>query len=246
MTSPLPLTDLRVLVAEDDAANLEVVSQMLARLGATVATARNGVTALERIRSDQPDIVLLDIEMPEMSGLDVLGALRDAPQRPTMICLTAHVEPDYVERVYELGADGAIGKPLRSIEMLGRRVLEIHSGRMQPDDVPVLDDAVFDVLAEAMGPTVLVQLATQLNADLNRCDVALVQAIEQGALDKVRTQTHILTGVAGSVGASRLAVLSAQLNAAAHGTDDVTLRSLTPQLRVEIDALMHALMVRSP
>ena len=238
MSVPRHLDGLRILVAEDDAANLDVATQMLTQLGAVVTAARNGVTALERITQDRPDVVLLDIEMPEMSGLDVLRTIAPSANRPTIICLTAHVEQDYLDRVSELGADGTIGKPLRSIERLGLRILEIHHGGGNGGDVPVLDMAIYDMLAKAMGPDMIGGLITQLGSDLNLCNATLAQAVEDRALDAVRAQTHILTGVAGSVGASRLAVLSAQLNSAAHEGDTIALRGGLPRLQAEIDALM--------
>ena len=238
MSGP-PLLDGRsILVAEDDASNLDVVTQMLTKLGAAVTTARNGITAVERIRRDRPEIVLLDIEMPEMSGLDVLREIGRDSTPPTVICLTAHVDQDYLNRVLELGAKGTIGKPLRSIERLGQRILEIHNGLRDALDVPVLDLTVFDMLTRALGADMVGSLVDQLGTDLEKCNAALVHAVRSKSLKDVRTQTHILTGVAGSVGASRLAVLAGQLNSAAHGEDIIALRSTVPQLRVEIDALL--------
>ena len=239
MSDPRPLAGLRILVAEDDPANLDVIVGMARLVGAEVTSARDGREALDAIAAQGPDIVLLDIEMPVMSGLDVLREVRGTPDRPTMICVTAHTGSEHVGMARRLGADGTIAKPLRSAERLAALILDLH--RPPATGEAVLDPAVFEPLARAMGDAMIGQLIAQLGKDLSKCARALSAAAESGAIGEIRSQTHILTGVAGSVGAVRLADLSGRLNAAAHADDLATLRLLLPDLSVEIERLMSAL-----
>ena len=80
----------RVLIVDDDPASRRLLEVRLRPLECDVATAGNGELALSAIRKDQPDLVLLDLQMPRMGGMDVLRALRqDAIEVPTIV-ITAH------------------------------------------------------------------------------------------------------------------------------------------------------------
>lgn len=237
MTAARLLADLDILVAEDDAANSAVVGEMLTMLGARVELVRDGQGAIAAMTARRFDVVLLDIEMPRMSGLDVLRAL-PAGDPTTKICLTAHVAQDHVDRAIELGAAGTIAKPIVSMAAFGQRVLDLHEGL---EASPVLDRAAFAPLAKAMGPELMGTFTAQLLTDLERCADVLEGAVARADITEVRAQTHILTGVTGSVGAVRLAELSGRLNTAAHLGDIGTLRSALTSLRPEIGRLRATL-----
>lgn len=237
MTAARPLADLDILVAEDDAANRDVVGEMLRTLGARVELVRDGQGALAAMAARRFDIAILDIEMPQMSGLDVLRALPD-DDPTTKICLTAHIGQDHVERAIELGATGTIAKPIVSMAGFGQRILDLHEGL---DARPVLDRAAFAPLAQAMGAKLMGTFTAQLLTDLDRCAAVLEDAVAREDITEVRAQTHILTGVTGSVGAVRLAELSGRLNTAAHLGDIGTLRSVLTTLRPEIERLRAVL-----
>jgi CheY-like chemotaxis protein len=116
----------RILLAEDNITNQMVATQMLDALGARVDVANDGAEALEMIESHRYDIYLIDIEMPRVSGLDVIKTIRqgeaplcDAP----VIAVTAYALREHREKISEAGADGLIPKPLISIEQFGRDIL---------------------------------------------------------------------------------------------------------------------------
>ncbi len=102
-----------VLVVDDIEANRDVLSRRLKRQGYTVATAQNGRLALERLRADTFDLVLLDIMMPEMDGYEVLQHLKADPvlRRIPVIVISALSEMDSVVRCIELGAEDYLPKP---------------------------------------------------------------------------------------------------------------------------------------
>jgi DNA-binding response OmpR family regulator len=109
-----------ILVAEDDPAILSGVADLLTLEGCVVETAADGARALERFRELAPDLVLLDVMMPKMSGYDVCRAIRQENPAVPVLMLTAKGEE--VDRVIglELGADDYIVKPFGMAELLAR------------------------------------------------------------------------------------------------------------------------------
>ena len=81
-----------------------------------VGEACNGLMALEAVRSLHPDLLLLDINMPEMNGLEVLRQLRATPNAVNIIILSNHSDTTYVEAALEMGANGYVGKDSGFVE----------------------------------------------------------------------------------------------------------------------------------
>jgi PAS domain S-box-containing protein len=121
---PTARTDrcLHVLLADDNAINRRVVAALLKRLGCDVELASDGVEAMERLARKLPDLVLLDLEMPRMSGFELArqirsGAMSGCPTRLPLLALSAHVLPEEMQRAFEAGVDGFLTKPV-SLEQL--------------------------------------------------------------------------------------------------------------------------------
>lgn len=93
-----------------------------------VAEAGNGRDALDLIASTCPDVVLLDIRMPEMGGLEVLEALRQTETPPGVLVLSMHDDLVLVHRAIELGADGYVLKSVEKDELL-RALRSVHAGQ---------------------------------------------------------------------------------------------------------------------
>ena len=108
-----------VLVVEDEPALAETVQYSLEREGFRVSVAADGNRALERFRSDQPSIVLLDLMLPELAGLDVLRIMRGESTVPIVIVTAKDAEADKVAGL-ELGADDYVTKPYSPRELVAR------------------------------------------------------------------------------------------------------------------------------
>ena len=111
MASRLPL---RILLAEDNVVNQKVVRMMLTKLGYPIDVAANGREVLAATSRQDYDLVLMDIQMPEMDGIEALGRLRETygSQRPRVIALTANALEGDRERYLALGFDGYLSKPV--------------------------------------------------------------------------------------------------------------------------------------
>jgi CheY-like chemotaxis protein len=122
----------RILVVDDTPQNVKLLDAVLAPRGYVVQTASSGPTALDQIASDAPDLILLDVLMPEMDGYEVCRRLRADPATRFLpvILVTASGEPEKVKAI-EAGADDFVVKPFNQAELLGRvrsllRIKEYH------------------------------------------------------------------------------------------------------------------------
>lgn len=111
-----------VLVADDDEDILALVSFRLDRAGYEVLSATDGEQALSTILDRQPDLAVLDVRMPKMTGMDVVKGVRDNDDvnRMPIILLSASVLDTSISRGFELGADDYIKKPFNPQELLAR------------------------------------------------------------------------------------------------------------------------------
>lgn len=112
---------LKILMADDAAPNRELVTAILGGLGLALDTVCNGAEAVEAARTGAYDLILMDVHMPVMDGLDATRAIRamdGATGRTPIIALTANVQPEQVVRCREAGMDGHVGKPIQISELL--------------------------------------------------------------------------------------------------------------------------------
>lgn len=110
----------RILLVEDDPKTRETVALYLQREGHDVLTADDGVRALELAREHEPHLVVLDLMLPRLDGLAVCRALRESPQRPGIIMVTARSTEDDKLHGLDLGADDYVTKPFSPRELMAR------------------------------------------------------------------------------------------------------------------------------
>jgi CheY-like chemotaxis protein len=115
------LRRLSILLAEDNAVNQKLAVALLAKRGHEITTVANGREAVEAVRRRRFDVVLMDVQMPEMDGWEAAEAIRrqerDAGQHVPILALTAHAMKDYENRCYAAGMDGFVSKPFRPAQL---------------------------------------------------------------------------------------------------------------------------------
>ena len=109
-----------VLIVEDNELNMKLFRDLLEAHGYATLQTRNGIEALSLAREHQPDLILMDIQLPEVSGLDVTKWLKADPQLKSIpvIAVTAFAMKGDEERIRAAGCDGYIAKPMRYQELL--------------------------------------------------------------------------------------------------------------------------------
>jgi len=116
------LPDSTVLIVDDNEQNVELLQAYLEDLPVQVEVARDGVEALEMVRAVEPDLILLDIMMPRMSGFQVCREVKSDPATRDIqvLTVTALNELGDVERAAECGTDDFVSKPVNRFELLTR------------------------------------------------------------------------------------------------------------------------------
>lgn len=116
------VSDSTILVVDDNPQNLELLQAYLESLPCRLLAARDGVEALGVVDREKPDLVLLDVMMPRMSGFEVCKRLKSDPQTRSIpiIMVTALNELGDIERGVESGTDDFLTKPVKKLELLTR------------------------------------------------------------------------------------------------------------------------------
>jgi two-component system, sensor histidine kinase and response regulator len=131
-------TRLRILLAEDNAINQKIASRLLQKAGHHVTLAPDGRQALAALDRENFDVVLMDVQMPEMDGFETTTAIRarerDNGKRLPIIAMTAHAMQGDRERCLAAGMDGYFAKPIQARELI--ELLEEFSGAVQKEASP--------------------------------------------------------------------------------------------------------------
>jgi CheY-like chemotaxis protein len=121
-TLPAPQHHLRILLAEDNAINQRLALRLLEKCGHRVAVTANGREALAALDNGEFDVVLMDIQMPDMDGFEAAAAIRSREKligrHLSIIAMTAHAMTGDRERCLDAGMDGYISKPIHRTELL--------------------------------------------------------------------------------------------------------------------------------
>jgi CheY-like chemotaxis protein len=134
----------KILLVDDNLQNLELIQAYLEGIPVEISTAADGVEAIESIEANPPDLVLLDVMMPRMSGFEVCQKLKSNPDTRdiVVIMVTAlHEVADY-ERAVESGTDDFLSKPVNKLELLTRvrSLLRVALLRRRLDELAASDD----------------------------------------------------------------------------------------------------------
>jgi two-component system sensor histidine kinase RpfC len=222
---------LQVLVADDHEANRMVLQRMLQKAGHRVQCVNGAEAVLDLLTECEFDVVIVDLHMPGMSGLDMLRQLRvmqagGGPRTPVVI-LSADVTPDAIQRCTQAGAHTFMAKPVVAAKLLETLAIIAGEGDTRSPatrtviEAPVTGDDVLnpDVLDElaalGLGEGFEREFIRQCMTDLVTCSDAVGAASEQGDWERMREQAHAVKGVAGNLGLTRVAALGGELMAMA-------------------------------
>ena len=202
----------RVLVAEDNAVNQRLVKAMLLKAGHDVHIVGNGRDAVRAVARERFDIVLMDIQMPELDGLSATREIRAAEagtaRHTPIVALTAHAMKGDRETCLAAGADAYITKPVRSTELMETIDKLTDTGGLSAAE-PGTSDAAFDVdraLAGLDGDRdLLMEIMEIFKAEAPAMLDRLRQAIDRRNASELQQSAHALRGSLLSLGAASVA-----------------------------------------
>jgi two-component system sensor histidine kinase/response regulator len=268
-TAQRRLGGMRVLLAEDNDINQEIAVELLQRVGIEVTVAVNGQDAIDKASAGAFDLVLMDMQMPVLDGLDAARAIRGLPQRADLpiIAMTANVLEADVRRCHDAGMNDHIGKPIDVAELYRRLMLWAPTARSRIEppgngagSVPGIVDlpealAGIDLhagLALMGGDRALYRkLLLKFAGSQAPSGRQLYQAAQAGDRDTARRLAHTLKGLAANLGAQGLRQAAGAVedrlspgHAAAQAEDGVqdVLAPLVQRLEAELQQVCDAIL----
>ncbi|MDH3993833.1 MAG: response regulator, partial [Gammaproteobacteria bacterium] len=260
-TAPQTSFSGRILVAEDNPANQMIAQSMLSRLGLSSDVVANGLEAVEALRNRPYDLVLMDIGMPEMDGIEAtssIRALQGPAARTPIIALTAHVMSGEREDVLSQGLDDYLAKPVNRTELslcLARwlpvanssmpATQPVEDGDCMPEPDTLVASGILQQLFEDVGSEMAPQVLASFIQELQDQTSALETASDRADLDALGKAAHRLKSSAASFGAiplsSSLSVLeqaarSGQMESvlqAMPGVSDLAVATLEQLLKLQ-------------
>ncbi|MEB3219201.1 MAG: response regulator [Nostocales cyanobacterium 94392] len=256
--NPITNTSIRILLAEDNVVNQKVALLTLEKLGYRADVAGNGIEVLEALHRQPYDVVLMDVQMPEMDGLTATEEIRKhwTKSRLRIIAMTANAMQGDREMCFSVGMDDYISKPIR-VDELQQALSQCQSVNfisnkinMQEFDThqPTIDITVLQALNQMAGDNAkefIAELVDSYLEDANLRMETIGMAITQDNAALLFQAAHTLKSASANVGANKLADLCQKLEEISRkGSTDGTAEILT-LLKTEYENVKNALSVEN-
>ena len=218
-----PRRSFRILLAEDVEANVDLAKIRLEQQGHEVTVVWNGREAVEAFQRGEIDVILMDVQMPQMDGLEATERIRalaaDTGGHVPIIALTAGVTREETEKYFEVGMDAVVAKPInfgklfRTMERIvpegvGEIIAEVTEDVSVPSglELPPLDGVdIKKGIQTWQNPEAYAKALLGFSRDYGNAAVDLTHLIDEGDIDSAFRIVHALKGVAGNLSVSEVA-----------------------------------------
>lgn len=241
-------SSLRILLAEDNALNQQVALRLLGQLGYAADVAPNGLEALQALERQPYDVVLMDVQMPELDGLEASRRICErwpAETRPRIIAMTANAMPEDRAACFDAGMDDYVAKPIRPNELgeaLSRaRPLSDTRTASAEGAGASLDASAIESLRELGGKEFLAELIDTFLSDAPALVATLRTTSEQGDTEGLRRAAHTLKSNGQTFGAGRFSELCRELEQRARSDELDGTAELVDRIEREYAALEKTL-----
>jgi two-component system sensor histidine kinase/response regulator len=240
---------LRVLLAEDNPVNQMLAMRILERLGHKVQVGNNGKEAIGRAQTEEFDLILMDVQMPEMDGLEATTAIRAAEagtgKHVPIVAMTAHAMKGDREKCLSAGMDDYLSKPIR-IEELKQAIREVEKTRnmgQSPEQNSFRAIGQLELLLDSvMGDrALLAEMAELWLADSAKQERQIRSGLDSGDAIMVQRAAHALKGSVGTFQASAAQEAAKQLEISAKNADLLGARKAFEKLSTQIDLVRQDL-----
>jgi len=201
------------LLAEDNAVNQKLALRLLAQMGYRADVAANGLEVLDALERQPYDVILMDVQMPEMDGLEAsrrINAKYPRASRPRIVAMTANAMQGDREMCIAAGMDDYLTKPVRVNELV-EALTRVKPTAPRADDAQVIDPATFENLKATMGADFIGELIDTFLEDSPQLIAQMKTALKQNDADSFRRAAHSLKSNSNNFGAFQLAALSKEL-----------------------------------
>ncbi len=204
---------LRILLAEDNVVNQKLALRLLQQMGYRADLASNGIEAVESVQRQTYDVVLMDVQMPEMDGLDAsrqICAQWGPQERPRIVAMTANAMQGDRDMCLAAGMDDYVTKPIR-VEQLVEALNQVPARKESMMSAPTIDRATFDALKDTTGAEFALELVDTFleEAPSMLNDLRDAQAAQDA--DKFRRAAHSLKSNCNTFGALTMGAMAREL-----------------------------------
>jgi PAS domain S-box-containing protein len=244
---------LHILLAEDNPVNQLVALRLLEKHGHTVVVAANGKKALEALENEGFDLILMDVQMPELSGLEATLTIREKEKTTgkhiPIVAMTAHAMKGDEERFLASGMDSYLTKPLRTetllslLDEVGRRQVNPVEALILPRDRPVMAEIDLNGALERLnGDRELFEELTQVfKGDCPRIVEGMRLAIVSFDAKKLEHFAHALKGSSATMGAVAVSRLAGEIENSAHSENAESASQRFKILELEVEKMFYEL-----
>ncbi len=235
----------RVLLAEDNPVNQAVVSRMLEKVGHSVTLASNGREVMDRWQREQYDVVLMDVQMPEMDGLEAATLIREKEEQSDrhtpIIAVTAHTIPGYRQKCLDAGMDDYMPKPVDKRELLALIEQYTHPTGTRGDTARNLFDR--DELVDRFGEDeeLLKRLMALFLKDSSEKMASVRRCVSLGDYQGAADASHGLKGAAGDIASQEVFNAADKLETVAETEDAQAAQAALAELNASMDKLVAVL-----
>ena len=237
---------LRILLAEDNTVNQQIALLVLEAMGYRADVAANGREAVEAVARLPYDLVLMDVQMPEMDGLEATRRIRSgaAASQPRIVAMTANALQGDREACLAAGMDDYLAKPIRPEELAAALAATPHQAQVQPSATVLDPSALARIEAIAPNPAALARLVASFVDNGSALVAQLADAAGKGDAAALRRHAHTLKSNAASFGAVELSEECAALEARARAGDLAGADDAVVRIAREFDGARAALAAR--
>jgi CheY-like chemotaxis protein len=236
---------LRILLAEDNKINQQYATVVLNKAGHHVTIAQDGHQAVTLVRDTDFDLVLMDIQMPGLDGVEATRQIRSLPAprgAVAIFAMTAHAMRGACEEYLAAGMDDYITKPFQPALLLskldrlaegGMRPLETVCARQRPE-LPVLDQANLAELGSVLTPANLAGLITLYLHDTESHMLEIAASAKAGDMAGIAREAHMLVSSSGNLGAMQTSMLARDMENFCRSGNSDGLAALLDELRQSV------------
>jgi signal transduction histidine kinase/CheY-like chemotaxis protein/HPt (histidine-containing phosphotransfer) domain-containing protein len=227
-----------VLLVDDNQTNLLLGSMILESLGMNVIKACNGMEGVAAARQHQPDLVLMDISMPDISGLEATRQIRefvDADSLP-IVALTAHVDSREKKSCLDIGMNGYLTKPIVREALFEELARWLHSDK--PAAPALVDEAVLQDLIRQIGQDNLRTVIDKVQTEAQQRWEELSEAAGNGDVATAQRHAHSLGSIFRSVGLMRAGDAFAAIEATLRAGDQLAADCLPTLAPLKDDSIL--------
>jgi PAS domain S-box-containing protein len=210
-----------VLLTEDDKVNQMVIARILKERGYHIDTACNGLEAVEKCEKNSYDVILMDIQMPVMDGIEAVKRIRKKDKRTPIIAITAFALKGDRERFLAQGMNEYVSKPLKIEELFSAidKCIEVNNDIVDISDVGICIDESGEIILKPKETKLLNKKDLSTLDELTKLIEALNDTVKRGEISDIEMLAHKIKNLSNEIGIEELKIISFKIELAARRGD---------------------------